>query len=115
MARNRLNTLKLKASGNYYQREEKYNWGFEINRQQDIYNADYFELTYNIFHVSGILDVCLIESYPLLLNTGYAVQNISNDLGREIKLFFLDLKIQKEIFEYFKIAPGFFRKILRKK
>src|SRR3990172_7859157 len=44
-----VNSIKIKAEGNYFQAEENFNWGFNLTRQINFFNNDVADFTYDIF------------------------------------------------------------------
>src|SRR3989337_2049005 len=44
-----VNSIKIKAEGNYFQAEENFNWGLNLTRQINFFNNDVADFTYDIF------------------------------------------------------------------
>jgi hypothetical protein len=86
-----VNSIKFKAEGEYYQSEEKFNWGLNVTRQINFFNYESYDLTYDIFTLTGNSVLFFLDNMPVNLNTGYAYQVIKNDEDYNLDLFLIDL------------------------
>ncbi len=100
--------LKMKAEGNYFQKESSFNWGVNITRQRNIFKQSELKLNYDIFLLSGNLNLFFIDNYSINTSFGYAFQDASKDVNQNLDLFFLDLKTFPEYGLYFNLGYGFY-------
>ena len=105
---NGLFVLKMKAEGNYFQKENSFNWGVDIARQKNILKNRNLKLNYDIFILSGNLDLFFINDYSINTTFGYAFQDASKDVNQNLDLFFLDLKTFPNYGLYFNLGYGFY-------
>ena len=100
--------IKMKAEGNYFQKENNFNWGLDIARQKNIFKQTELKLNYDIFLVNGNLNLFLIDNFSISSSLGYAFQNASKDVNQNLDLFFLDLKAVSNYNLYCNIGYGFY-------
>ncbi len=84
--------IKMKASGNYFQKENNFNWGLDIARQKNIFRQTELKLDYDIFLLNGNINFFLNDNLSISSSLGYAFQNASKDVNQNLDLIFLDLK-----------------------
>ena len=84
--------IKMKASGNYFQKENNFNWGLDIARQKNIFRQTELKLDYDIFLLNGNINLFLNDNFSISSSLGYAFQNASKDVNQNLDLIFLDLK-----------------------
>lgn len=104
---NSLKTIKLKAKGNYFQKEKKFNWGINVTRQHNIYDSKDINLNYDIFILNAEATLFLIYNTPLTINLGYAYQATKDAFEQNLDLLFLDSKLFTQL-NYFKIGYGLY-------
>lgn len=100
--------LKMKAEGNYFQKENGFNWGFDVARQKNLFQQSDLKLDYDIFLFDGNLNLFFIDNYSINTSFGYAFQDASKDVNQNLDLFFLDLKLFPEYGLYFNLGYGFY-------
>jgi len=104
---NNLKTLKLKAKGNYFQKEENFNWGINLTRQHNIYDSKDINLYYDIFILNAEASLFIIYNTPFTINLGYAYQTAKDAFEQNLDLLFLDSKLFTR-FGYFKMGYGLY-------
>ncbi len=100
--------LKIKAEGNYLQKENNLNWGVDIARQKNIFQQSDLKLNYDIFLLNGNLNLFFIDGYSINTSFGYAFQDASKDVNQNLDLFLLDLKLFPDYGLYFNVGYGFY-------
>ena len=105
---NPINFIKLRAEGDYYQSEEKFNWGLNISRQVNFFKQQNSNLTYNIFSLTGSATWFYIDNMPVNTNLGYAYQVIKNNEEYNLDLLFFDCKLYSQLSTYMKFSYGLY-------
>ena len=105
---NSVNFLKLKAEGEYYQSEEKFNWGLNVSRQVNFFKQQNSNLTYNVFTATGSATWFYFDNVPVNTNIGYAYQLIKNNEEYGLDLFFFDCKLYSQLSNYMKLGYGLY-------
>ena len=104
---NDLKTLRLKARGNYHQKEKNYTWGINLTRQYHIYDGKDFNLNYDIFILGADATCFFIPNNPFTINVGYTYQTTKDGFEQNIDFLYFDGILFTQ-FDYFKLGYGFY-------
>lgn len=91
-------TLKFKAAGNYFQKEESMNWGIILTGQKNYYYTNNSNFNHSIFMISVNSDWYENEENPISAQLGYAYQTASENVEQNLDLIFIDTKIFTRLF-----------------
>ena len=103
-----VNSIKIKAEGNYFQAEENFNWGLNLTRQINFFNNDVADFTYDIFTLTGNGTWFYFDKLSINTNAGYAYQIIKNDEEYNVDLIFIDCKLLDQTSANTKFGYGFY-------
>jgi len=105
---NAVNFIKLKTEGDYYQFEEKFNWGLNISRQVNFFKQQNDNLTYNVFTLTGSATWFYFDNMPVNTNLGYAYQVIKNNEEYNLDLLFFDCNLYNQLNTYLRLGYGLY-------
>jgi hypothetical protein len=104
---NPINSVKLKAEGDYFQVEDNFNWGVNISRQKNFFNDILFDFTYDVFTLVGDVSY-YFDKLTLNTSAGYAYQIIKGNEEYNLDLFFTDIKLLSPVSTNIKLGYGFY-------
>src|SRR3972149_7714866 len=105
---NNFKSLKFKASGGYYKKEENINWGINLTGQKDFYQNNITDFNYSVFLLAVNSDWYELLECPISVQLGYAYQTASAKIEQNLDLLFLDAKIFKTLFPNNHSGLGFY-------
>jgi hypothetical protein len=100
-----VNSIKIKADGDYYHVENDLTWGLNVTTQRNFFNARTVDFTYDIFSAAANI---FRSDIGLSATTGYAYQLIKSKDVYGLDLLFLDLKLFQPFSSYVKSGYGFY-------
>jgi len=105
---NSFRSLKFKASGDYYKKQESMGWGINLTGQKNFYQSGSTNFDYSIFLLAINCDWYEFEDYSISSQFGYAYQTASENVEQNLDLLFLDTKIIKSLFLNNNSSLGFY-------
>lgn len=101
-------SIKFKALGDYYQKEDVINWGINLIVQKNFYYSQTADFNYSIFALSINADWYEFAKYPITTQIGYAYQTASENIEQNLDLLFIDIKAYKSLFHHNNFGYGFY-------
>lgn len=105
---NNFKSLKFKASGDYYKKQESMGWGINLTGQKNFYRTSSTNFDYSVFLLTINSDWYEFEDYSLSTQLGYAYQTASENIEQNLDILFLDTKIIKSLFSNNNSGLGFY-------
>ncbi len=105
---NNFKSLKFKASGDYYKKQESMSWGINLTGQKNFYQNNNTNFNYSIFLLAVNSDWYEFEDYSISSQFGYAYQTASENIEQNLDLLFLDAKIIECLFPNNNSGLGFY-------
>lgn len=105
---NNFRSLKFKASGDYYKKQENVNWGINLRGQKNFYQNNNTDFNYSVFLLAINSNWYEFEDYSISTQFGYAYQTASENIEQNLDLLFLDTKIVKSLFPNNNSGLGFY-------
>ncbi len=104
----KLSSLKFKVSADYYQREEKFNWGINVARQLFKFTDENLSISYDQFLLNADLSGFFLNNTPVSLNFGYAFQKLSSNGKQQLDMLFADSQLFEDLNNYLRIGYGLY-------
>lgn len=105
---NNFNSIKFKASGDYYKKEDIITWGVKLIGQKNFYQNKITDFNYSIFAFSLSADWLQFENNPISIQLGYAYQTASENIEQNLDLIFWDMKFFNSSFLHSNLVYGFY-------
>jgi len=106
--KNSIASVKMKAEGNYSEKEEDFTWGGNLSRQLNFFNGRGLNIDYDILLASANFELPASDENSFSSNAGYGYQIIDNQGKYKLDLFFVDAMLFKSADRYFKYGYGIY-------
>lgn len=105
---NSFRSLKFKASGDYYEKQESMGWGINLTGQKNFFQSSGTNFNYSVFFLAINSDWYEFEDHSISAQFGYAYQTASENIEQNLDLLFFDMKIIKSLFLNNNSSLGFY-------
>lgn len=102
----KLSTLIFKAGGNFFRREENFDWAINAGRQLSKISGNNIDINYDLFSIEGNSIFYWLEDTPILFLAGYAYQNIDSETDQSNDIIYFEGKANTNFGTYFKAGYG---------
>lgn len=103
-----LSTLIFKAGGNFFRREENFDWGISAGGQINKISGNNINIDYDLFSIEGNSIFYWFEDTPVLLLAGYAYQKIESATEQSNDIIYFEGKANTNFGTYFKAGYGLY-------
>ncbi len=105
---NKLNTIKLRAAGGFFQYYDNYDLGINFSAQNHNYSGEVIAANLTSYFLRANYSQLLSDEISAEPAFGYAYQNVDFNGRRTTDTYFADIKVEQAFNQYFRLGYGIY-------